>query len=120
MLSIQLNNLSFFAYHGLYEEERINGNDFIVNAIIKFYPTKKIDIITETIDYVSIYELIERRMQIATPLLETIVMELGEAILEKFPLVDSVIIDLTKQKPPIHNFNGTVGVKFELKRNQEK
>ena len=118
MLSIQLNNLSFFAYHGLYEEEKISGNDFIVNAIIYFYPKKKIDTISETIDYVSIYELIERRMQIATPLLETIVMDLATLILDKFTLAESVFIELTKQKPPIHNFNGTVSVKFELKRKE--
>ena len=117
MLSIQLNSLSFFAYHGLYEEEKVNGNDFIVNAIIDFNPKKKIDTISETIDYVAIYELIEKRMQIATPLLETIVMDLATLILDKFTLAETVYIELTKQKPPIHNFKGNVSVKYELKRN---
>ncbi len=118
MLSIQLNNLSFFAFHGLYEEEKLNGNDFIVNAVIYYQPEKLINQISDTIDYVSVYELIERRMQIATPLLETIVMELTLQIFDKFTLAESVAIELTKLKPPIHNFKGTVSVKYELKRSQ--
>ena len=118
MFSIQLNNLSFFAHHGLYEEEKINGNDFVVNAVISYHPTKKVTELSDTIDYASVYELIYKRMQIATPLLETIVMELATKILEEFPLAASVAIELTKKHPPIHNFNGSVSVKYELNRNQ--
>ena len=118
MLSIYLNNLSFFAYHGLYEEERINGNEFVINAVVKFLPTKKVTELSETIDYSSVYALIHKRMQVATPLLETIVMELAEEILDKFTLAKYVSIDMTKMHPPIYDFNGSVGVKFEMNRNQ--
>ena len=41
MLTIQLNNLIFHAYHGLYEEEKIIGNDFEVNLEVKFHEQKK-------------------------------------------------------------------------------
>jgi len=118
VLSIQLNNLNFFAHHGLYEEEKIHGNDFEVNAVISYRPAKKVTDLSDTIDYASVYEVIYKRMQIATPLLETIVMELANEILAKFTLADSIAIELTKKRPPIHNFNGTVSVKYELNRNQ--
>ncbi|MFP5041679.1 dihydroneopterin aldolase [Parasediminibacterium sp. JCM 36343] len=116
MLSIHLNNLTFFAYHGLYEEEKVLGNIFIVNATVSYHPSHQILDITDTIDYVSIYELIKQRMEMATPLLETVVMEMAQAILKNFPLAEEVSIELTKQKPPIPNFEGSVGVSFKLKR----
>ena len=116
MLSIQLNNLTFFAFHGLYEEEKLNGNDYVMNVVISYLPSKKITDLSHTIDYSSVYEVIYKRMQIATPLLETIVMELATEILDKFTLAQIVKIELIKTKPPIQEFNGTVSVMYELKR----
>ena len=116
MLSIHLNNLSFFSYHGLYDHERVEGNFFTVNATIHYHPAGMVDSIEQTVDYVSIYELIKQRMTVATPLLETIVMELAETILEKYPIAEDVSISLTKEKPPIANFEGSVGVSYSLKR----
>ena len=117
MLSIHLNNLSFFSYHGLYDHERVEGNFFTVNATIHYHPVGLVDSIEQTVDYVSVYELIKTRMTIATPLLETIVMELAEEILAKYSLAQEVYISLTKEKPPIANFEGSVGVSYSLKRN---
>ena len=116
MLSIHLNNVSFFGYHGLYEEERIKGNQFIINATISYNPSGRVDNIAETIDYASIYELIHQRMSTPTPLLETIVMDIAHRILSIYPLAEEVYISITKEKPPIANFEGSVGVSFTLKR----
>ena len=117
MLSINLNNLSFFGYHGLYEEERVNGNTFIVNATVKFTPQETITTIAQTIDYSSVYELIKQRMSIPTFLLETIVMEIAEAVLKDFSMAEEIHITLTKENPPIADFRGSVGVSYSLKRN---
>ena len=117
MLYIKLNNLSFFAFHGLYEEEKINGNDFLMNVVIGFTPSGTVTQICDTIDYSCVYEIIYKRMQIASPLLETIVVELANEILDKFILAETVKIELIKTNPPIHEFNGTVSVMYEQKRN---
>ena len=117
MLSINLNNLSFYGFHGLYEHERITGNSFVVNATIKYLPSSLVVAIEETIDYVTIYELIKNRMAIATPLLETIVMEIANEIIEKYVLAKEVEIIITKENPPIPDFEGSVGVSYKLIRN---
>ena len=117
MLSIHLNNLSFFSYHGLYENERKDGNVFTINATVSFNPAGMIDWIDQTVDYASVYDLIKQRMTIATPLLETIVMDIAREILYSYPLVEEVHLTLTKEKPPIANFEGSVGVSYSLKRN---
>ena len=116
MLSIHLNNVFFFAYHGLYDHEQINGNNFEVNLTVKYQPAKLITKISETINYVAIYDLLNARMQVATPLLETLVMDIANQILAQFPLADDIFISIKKMQPPIANFDGSVGVSYSLKR----
>lgn len=118
MLSIHLKNISFFSYHGLYEFERVDGNTFIVNATINYQPSGRIEDIKQTIDYASVYQLINSRMAVPTPLLETIVMDVANDILSTYPLAEEVYISLTKEKPPIANFEGSVGVSYSLKRQE--
>ncbi len=117
MLSIHLNNLSFYSFHGLYEHERITGNSFVVNATIKYLPATLVVALDQTIDYVSIYELIKQRMAIATPLLETIVMDIANEIIEKYDVAIEVEIAITKENPPIPDFEGSVGVSYKMTRN---
>ena len=116
MLSIHLHQLQFRAYHGLHEEEKIKGNDFEVDAVIYYRPRKIIQSIDDTINYEEVYELIEARMQIATPLLETVAMEIAHEILNKYLLAEKVKISIKKINPPIKNIRGSVGVSFELRR----
>ncbi len=116
MLSIHLKNLIFKAYHGIYEEEKIQGNIFEVNIAIYHHPHHTIEAIEQTINYELVYELVNKRMQIATPLLETVVMDIAHLILQQFVLAEKVIVSVTKTNPPIKNFIGNVEVSFELKR----
>ncbi|NJE11509.1 dihydroneopterin aldolase, partial [Thermococcus sp. MAR1] len=110
MLSICLHNIIFRAYHGLYEEEKTNGNDFEVSVEVKYHPKENIiQSIEHTINYETIFRLVEERMKVATPLLETVIMELAENILQQFSLAEEVFIAIKKLHPPIHNLNGSVG-----------
>ena len=86
-MTIQLNDVQFYGYHGLYKEEQELGNTFIVNLAIDFVPSvESITNINETIDYVQVYELIKTRMQIPTPLLETIAEDIATNIFEPIRL----------------------------------
>lgn len=117
MLTINLHNLLFHAHHGLYEEEKLLGNSFEVNISIKHLPiTEKIISLDQTINYVAVYELVKERMKIPTPLLETLAQETCEGILERFSLAEEVFFSIKKLNPPIINFQGSVGISFELKR----
>ena len=113
MITIHLHNLTFISFHGVHEEERILGNEYEVNADVQFHEEQtKIDSLSETINYVSLYEIIKKRMEIPTHLLETIVMEIGNDIHEKFSYVWSINISLKKNHPPIEGINGAVGVSW--------
>ena len=75
MITIHLNNLRFFSFHGLHEEETLLGNEYEINADVRFHEEQeRIDSLDKTVNYADIFELIKQRMQIATPLLETVVI----------------------------------------------
>jgi 7,8-dihydroneopterin aldolase/epimerase/oxygenase len=117
MLTIHLHNVQFFAHHGLFEHETVNGNHFELNCHVQYHPPKLVKHIEETINYASVFSIIENRMKVATPLLETVVMDIANEILQQFSLAEEVFVHLVKINPPIENFQGGVGVSYLIKRN---
>jgi len=114
MLFIHLHNLKFFSFHGVHEEEKILGNNYEVNVSVGFDPSANIiHGLDETLDYTAIFETIKHRMAIPTPLLETIAMEVAEAIQQKYSSVAKISVAVKKLYPPINNFEGAVSVSFE-------
>jgi dihydroneopterin aldolase len=119
MLSIHLHNIIFFSHHGIHEEERILGNEFEVNITVKHSPKQlPVKHLQDTIDYISVYELVKKRMAIPTPLLETLATEIAKQILETFPLAEALSISIRKLYPPVSQLQGSVGVSFELSRKE--
>ena len=113
MITIQLHQLTFYSFHGVHDEERLLGNEYIVNAEIQFHEeSAEIKSLSQTINYADVYELIKERMNIPTALLETIVMDIGNAIYEKYNYVRSIHISLKKVHPPIGGIQGSVGVSW--------
>ena len=114
MLTIELNKLRFHAYHGLYEEEKKLGGEFEVNVIVKHLPQKTpVKHLEDTIDYAGVSQLVRKHMEIAEPLLETLVMNITDDIFQQFALVEEVNIAITKLNPPFVNFEGSVTVSYK-------
>ncbi len=117
MLTIELSGLRFYAYHGLYEEEKILGGEYEVNASLVYHPVvMPVENITEIIDYTALCALIKNRMAVPTPLLETIAVSIAQEILSAFSLVEKVTVSVKKINPPVIEFQGSVSVKYELSR----
>ncbi len=113
MITIHLYNLKFHSFHGVHAEEKLLGNTYEVNADVQFHEEHaEINSLSQTINYVEIYEIIKRRMQIPTSLLETIVMDIGNTIHEKYEYVRHINISLKKNNPPIEAIEGAVGVSW--------
>ncbi|MEO9022035.1 MAG: dihydroneopterin aldolase [Ginsengibacter sp.] len=114
MITVHLSDLLFNSFHGIHEEEKILGNDYIVDTSVEFYETSEvISHIHDTVNYVTIYNIIKERMSIPTPLLETVAMEIGNSIHLEFPLLKSIVISIKKMRPPIESIIGNVGVTWE-------
>ena len=113
MYTIYLNNLHFHGYHGLFEEEKIIGNEFLVNVEIGLSNEQKIDELNQTIDYSKVYEIIKDIMKTPTPLLETIVANISDAIYAYNKNIKEINIKIEKKHPPIQNFMGNVAVSYK-------
>ena len=113
MVRVQLENLLFKAFHGMHEEEKILGNDYSVDAAVDFHERDEvIQHIHETIDYATIYGIIKKRMSIPTPLLETVVMRIGNEIHDQFPNLKSITVSIKKMHPPIEGMQGFAEVSW--------
>ena len=107
MVKVQLQNLFFKAFHGIHEEEKILGNDYSVDAAVDFHERDEvIEHIDETIDYGIVYSIIKKRMSVPTPLLETVVMHIGNDIHHKFPDIKSITVSIKKLHPPVEGMQG--------------
>lgn len=116
-LQIHLKQVRFFSLHGIYKEETMVGGEFEVNMSVTYVPSDfNFTDISNTLNYVSVYELLAKKMAIPTPLLETIATETATEILQQFPLSTAVFISIDKINPPIEKFQGRVGVSFTIQR----
>jgi dihydroneopterin aldolase len=116
-MHIYLNEVVFLGYHGLYAEEKKLGNTYIVNVQIDFTPkTNMVDQLDQTIDYVQVYDLVKKRMDVPTSLLETLVCKIADDILLSHPIADKVFVKITKVIMPIPQFDGNVSVALEKSR----
>ena len=113
LITIELRHLRFFAYHGLYAEEKKTGNEFEVNiSVSRSAKTAVIKDLSQTLNYTHLYELIRAEMKKPRGLLETLAMELVQLIPLSFEGVKKVDIEITKLHLPIEKFSGTAGVKY--------
>jgi len=115
MLKISLNKVRFFAYHGLYPGEDVVGGQFEVDLHIHLLEKNFINSIRDTINYETLFNIVRERMEVTTPLLETIAMDIAATIKQKFPQIVEINITISKLRPPIPNFQGAVSVSYEKK-----
>lgn len=114
VMKIELKNLLFFAYHGLYAEERKAGNEYEINLTVTYQTDEKvIRSINNTVNYAVLYEIVKQEMTDPADLLETVAMSITEKIHVAFPQVKKIAIAVSKQHPPITKFMGHVGVSYE-------
>ena len=111
--TIHLNKLHFHAYHGLFDEEKIIGNEFVVNVEIFLLNEQIISDLNQSIDYSKVYEIIKDIMKTPTPLLETIVANISDAIYAYNKNIKEINIKIEKKHPPIQNFMGNVAVSYK-------
>ena len=112
MDKILIRDLKIFAYHGVNEEEKINGQNFVfdidlfVNMTKACYSDDVNDIKTVTkVVTEKKYNLLEKVAQIT-----------ADAILEEYSDVSKVKITLKKPEAPMKADFSYVGVKIERER----
>jgi dihydroneopterin aldolase len=116
MLTVHLNDLRFFAQHGLYDGEAQSGHEFEVHLTVKYEEKKlKFDDIKNVLNYVELYQIVKKRMMMPTPLIEEVAESIIRKIRHEYSFVKEVSISIFKLQPPIENFQGSVGITLQKK-----
>lgn len=113
MIDINLHNVKFYAFHGIFPEEKNIGGEYIVDISVTL--EEIVNIITrlqESVNYTELFNIAKEHMSIPTPLIETVAMQIGQSIHVKYPNLKQIIISIKKLNPPIINFQGSVGVSW--------
>ncbi|HKH60281.1 MAG TPA: dihydroneopterin aldolase [Flavitalea sp.] len=111
MISIELKDVRLYARHGFYKDEPKTGNVYHVDLCVKYEERNaKFDTLTDTINYVELYDIIRQRMQTPTALLEKLCDEIIQQIKTQYPFIAEAMISVYKIQAPIQNFEGKVGV----------
>ncbi len=95
MLYVSLNNISFIAYHGAFDEEQKLGNEFIVNV--------KVGAKDETafIDYADLLDIVKENFSRRMDYLETLITEIEKDIQQKIKPCDYLFVSIKKKNPPL-------------------
>ena len=101
--SIQLHDLRFYAYHGVMEQERRVGGEYLVTLSVEADLSGAVasDAVADTVNYAALYEVVAHEMAQPSQLLEHVAGRIGQRVLDTFPQVDALSIRITKCNPPM-------------------
>ena len=101
--SIQLHDMRFYAYHGVMEQERRVGGQYLVTLCVKSDLSRAVvsDSVADTVNYAVLYEVVAREMAQPSQLLEHVAGRVAQRVLDVFPQVEQLSIRITKCNPPM-------------------
>ncbi len=114
--SIGLEDVRFHAPHGFYEEEHLAGNDFSIDVYVEsnILGAATQDDLGKTVNYSTIYYLLQSEMKKPTQLLEALAYRMAKRIKDQFDSVKSVRLRLRKLNPPLGGKVGAAVVEVSL------
>ena len=119
---IFLNNVRFYAFHGVMPQERKVGGEFQVDLRVG-YPIEKAmatDIVEDTLNYAELYALVKHEMGEPSQLLEHVAGRISHAIQERFKEVTSIDLKITKKNPPMGADCDGAGVEIHVEVKSEE
>ena len=100
---IRLRDIQCYAYHGVLETEKQEGNTFLVDVSITVDDPQGMpsDDIQDTLDYRCVCAIVQREMQQPSDLLEHVAWRIKNALQTTFPQAQAVKVKVAKQRPPL-------------------
>jgi len=101
---IALEGLQFYAYHGVYEEESLIGNQYTIDVYIEtsFQGAAETDDVSQTINYETVFLVCQAEMRKPVKLIETLAQNIIWALKHQFNTIQEVKIRIGKQNPLPH------------------
>lgn len=102
-IEIKIKGISCFGYHGVFEHEKLNGQEFIVDLELKYEASKAIasDNLADTVDYGEIVKAVKQLVEnTRRDLIEVLANDLADMLLN-FKLIKKVKVVLHKPYAPV-------------------
>lgn len=101
---IALEGMNFYAFHGVSEEERKIGGEYIVNIYLGtfFDSAMASDKLELTINYEEVFEIIKTIMKDSVKLIEHLAGKILNAIKNDYNNLFAIKIEVIKKNPPLN------------------
>lgn len=111
-MKIFLRDVKFHTAIGVFDFERLVGNDFILNLWVEIDTTVEMenDQLEGTLNYADLYDICNKEMSRGCQLIETVCLRIASKIKSAYPDVKSGEIEIIKVAPPIKGMQGSAGV----------
>ena len=113
---IYLRNVRFHAFHGVLPQERIVGNDYLVNLVLDydFSSAMQTDELQGTLNYAEVYQKVREEMAVPSKLLEHVAGRIAHRLFSDFPEIQKLQLSITKVNPPMGADSDGAGVEVVL------
>lgn len=118
-ITISLEKLQFRAHHGVMEQERIVGGDFMVDVTMDVTAAEEAvenDNLAGTVNYAEAYEAVKDEMHRPSRLIEHVAGRIGKRLLNDFAQVERVTVHVVKSNPPMGALCAGAGITLTLSR----
>jgi dihydroneopterin aldolase len=94
--SIAITGITATGFHGVYTEERAEGQKFVVDVKLSLNLEKVKDDLSKTVNYADVATLVVRHIK-SEPvnLIETVAESIAKDVLKNFPLVEKIKVGYT-------------------------
>lgn len=112
MRKIELHDMMFHSFHGVSEEERKTGGEYIVSVTMEvdFSAAEESDQLDDTLDYEGVYNVVREEMEIPSKLIEHVAGRIIKRLRKEFSKIQTIEIRLTKLNPPVEEMTGSASV----------
>ncbi len=98
-----LEGLHFHAFHGFYEQERLAGNDYVVEIELTtdIQAAAATDNLDNAVNYETVYQIVRIEMQKPSKLLESVAKRIIDNIILICARVQHIRVQIKKKNPPM-------------------
>jgi dihydroneopterin aldolase len=114
-----IEGLEIYGHHGVPAEERVLGQRLLFDVRLTMEGCRgaQTDEVADTVDYTEVIDVITELATVETySLIERLAQVTAETVLQKFPVLDEVWVQVTKPHPPVACPLASVSAAVELQR----
>jgi len=118
MGKIYVEGARIYAYHGCFKEETLIGTNFIIDIEldVDLSAAAKSDSLADTVNYQTVFQLVNKEMQTPSKLLEHVADRCITALFQEFKTINKINIKVAKLNPPLGGHIDAVSVRLVRER----